>query len=153
MKLGVLCATEREFETIQSKMIGMREEEVLGRRYYVGDYEGKSVVVSRCGVGKVSSALAIAGFVERFHCDRVLFLGTAGALAKDLRVGDVVVSSACVQHDFDGRPFVDRCIVFAVGKRLIEADAAFADECKAACEKVLASSPLSESVRADFQIT
>ena len=96
MKLGVLCATEREFQKIRKGLSELKEERVLGRTYLSGEYQGKQVVATQCGVGKVSSALSVAGFVEHFGCERILFVGTAGALAADLRVGDVVVSTGCI---------------------------------------------------------
>lgn len=153
MKLGVLCATEREIKTIKEKMSGMEQEKVLGRTYFSGRYMDRDIVVSECGVGKVSVALTIAGFVEHFHCDEIVFLGTAGALAKDLRVGDVVISTGCVQHDFDGRPFVDRCVVFSMKKRVIDANEGLVDRCEKAAKAAIAAHPLSEELRTEFHIS
>ena len=38
----------------------------------------------------------------------LIFIGTAGALADGLKVGDIVISKRLVQHDLDARPIISR---------------------------------------------
>ena len=42
--------------------------------------------------------------IDVYHIDSVLFTGVAGALNKTLDIGDVVVSTDSVHHDFDASP-------------------------------------------------
>ncbi|CAL6012337.1 5'-methylthioadenosine_nucleosidase / S-adenosylhomocysteine nucleosidase [Hexamita inflata] len=151
--IGLLCATDREFETLQKNCEHLEKVEVMGRTFYQGEFQKKKVVLSKCGVGKVSCALTVAAFHLQFKCTKLVFVGTAGALSKDLRVGDIVVSSGCVQHDFDGRPFVEKCLVFSVGKKVIPAAEDLVKLCQSAAEKFVSSKQISQAVLDEFTIT
>ena len=68
----------------------------MSRMFYTGMMHGKKVVVNKCGVGKVSSALTVSALFCYFKIESLIFVGTAGALGKDVSVGDIVISNACV---------------------------------------------------------
>lgn len=59
---------------------------------------GVPVVLAESGVGKVNAA-AVTHELLRQGAERVIFTGVAGALARGLGPGDVVVGSSAVQHD------------------------------------------------------
>ena len=73
-----------------------------GFTLYFGGLAGKSVLVAQCGIGKVNAA-ALAQLLILEGVTHVIFTGVAGALAPELDVGDIVVSSDAVQHDVDVR--------------------------------------------------
>ncbi len=54
----------------------------------------------RCGMGTVNAGISVALFAEHFPVDAILLLGVGGALTANLRIGDVVVSSVVLQHDY-----------------------------------------------------
>ncbi|MBI4434149.1 5'-methylthioadenosine/S-adenosylhomocysteine nucleosidase [Candidatus Uhrbacteria bacterium] len=56
--------------------------------------------IRKSGVGKVNAALAVAD-AARWDPLGIIVVGTAGALAPDLRRGDVVVVNSAMQHDVD----------------------------------------------------
>jgi adenosylhomocysteine nucleosidase len=58
-------------------------------------------VVVQCGVGKVNAALAVQILIDRFGADAIINVGCAGSLNDSLDIGDFVVSSEVVQHDYD----------------------------------------------------
>ena len=64
------------------------------------------LVLSR--IGKVAAATTASVLIERFGVDRIIFSGVAGGLADGVGVGDVVVASACLQHDMDASPLFAR---------------------------------------------
>ena len=63
-----------------------------------------SIVVYRCGIGKVNAALAATRLIDKFGCDAILVVGISGSLDPFIGLGDVVVASGAFQHDFDLRP-------------------------------------------------
>ena len=113
--IGIICATDSEFEIIQQHVDNFQKQEILARVFYTGTLHGKRVVINKSGIGKVASALTVAAMAMAYGITSLIFVGTAGATGEQVKIGDIVVSSACVQHDFDGRPFVEKCTVFSVG--------------------------------------
>jgi adenosylhomocysteine nucleosidase len=72
-----------------------------GITYYEGELEGKSVVLCKSGVGKVNAAITTQMLIDQFQADQVIFTGVAGAVHPELDIGDIVVSTDCLQHDVD----------------------------------------------------
>lgn len=100
------------------------------------------VVITKCGVGKVASALTVSVLKLEYKCENIIFIGTAGALTDKTQPGDIVISTGSVQHDFDGRPFIEKCTVFAVGEKIIKSSDKLQKICKSAAYKFLAQNPI-----------
>src|SRR5690606_10676125 len=72
-----------------------------GIRFYSGTFQSKAVVLCKSGVGKVNAAVCTQILIDRFEVEAVIFTGVAGALHPTLDIGDIVVSTTCMQHDID----------------------------------------------------
>jgi adenosylhomocysteine nucleosidase len=72
-----------------------------------GINSGRSLEVAVGGHGKVQFALTTQLLIQKFKPKLVVCAGAAGSLFSELRVGDVVVSEATIEHDFKLK-FVDR---------------------------------------------
>lgn len=57
------------------------------------------------GVGLVQSALNTARLIASCHPDRIITIGTCGALDHDMAVGDLVIGSSVVHYGMDLRRF------------------------------------------------
>ena len=57
---------------------------------------------------KVAATITATLLIQEFAVTDLIFVGTAGALADGLKVGDIVISKRLVQHDLDARPMVSR---------------------------------------------
>jgi len=67
---------------------------------------GRTHVLVRSGIGMVNAADAAAGALARYGTDiHLVSAGSAGGLAADVRVGDVVVSDSIVNVGADARAF------------------------------------------------
>lgn len=66
---------------------------VLGR---VGD---KEIVLQKCGIGKVNSAVGAVEMINNYKPDLIISSGCAGGADTSLNVMDVVVATECVYHD------------------------------------------------------
>ncbi len=98
--IGVMGAMREEVELLRPELRGARELKVLGVTLHAGQLDGRAVVLGQCGVGKVNAAVGCLALLEA-GAARVIFTGVAGALDPVLGVGDMLVSSDCVQHDVD----------------------------------------------------
>ena len=58
-------------------------------------------VVVQSGIGKVSAARCAQILIDRFAPDYLINTGVAGGVGTQLLVGDLVIGSELVQHDFD----------------------------------------------------
>jgi adenosylhomocysteine nucleosidase len=102
--IGIIGAMEEEIRLLKHQMTQQETHRVIGRDFYRGRLAGQDVLLARCGVGKVSAALCVQVLALRFGVERVINTGCAGGLCPDLDMGDVVISSALVQHDVDVSP-------------------------------------------------
>lgn len=99
--IGIIGAMDVEVENLLARMPESAGETVSGIRYRRGAIEGTDCVVARCGVGKVAAAVCTQTMILRYAPKAVLNVGVAGGTGRGVRIGDVVISSALVQHDMD----------------------------------------------------
>lgn len=83
MKIGVIVAMDKEYNQLKA----------------LGDINGKEIIVEKCGIGKVNSALGALEMIKQHKPDLIISSGCAGGADTSLNVGDVVVASSCVYHD------------------------------------------------------
>lgn len=75
--------------------VGSPEPRVIdGFSFWEGRIGGRAVVVSRTEVGMVHAAVATTLLVREYAPAAIINQGTAGAVDPDLRVGDIVLSTA-----------------------------------------------------------
>lgn len=100
-KIALIGAMNEEIELLVSHMTDVRETIKAGITFREGTYFDKQVVVCRTGVGKVNAAVTTQILIDSFGVEAVIFTGVAGALDPELNIGDLVISSECMQHDMD----------------------------------------------------
>lgn len=107
MKIGIIGAMRIEVEKLCSMAENVKKEKVGGIEFNVGDLCGHQVIIAVCGVGKVFAAMCAQAMILNYSPDAIINTGVAGALASELRVGDVAVAENVVQHDMDTSPIGD----------------------------------------------
>ena len=100
-KLGIIGAMQVEVEILLGKMENRRERVIAGSAFHAGKLEGLDVVVVQCGVGKVNAALCAQILCDCFGVTHLVNTGIAGSLNAELDIGDLVVSTDAMYHDFD----------------------------------------------------
>ena len=105
--VGIIGAMEEEIELLREKMDIVTAKNMIGLDFYVGRLSGKSIVVVKSGIGKVNAAICAQVLVDHFAVDYIINVGVAGAVFKELQIGDIVISSDTVQHDMDASVFGD----------------------------------------------
>ncbi|MDR1209734.1 MAG: 5'-methylthioadenosine/adenosylhomocysteine nucleosidase [Clostridiales bacterium] len=105
--IGIIGAMEEEISQIRSRMELVQAKNIVGADYYIGKMRGQSVIAARSGVGKVNSAICAQVLIDLYAIDYLVNVGVAGAVNRELNIGDVVVSKDAVHHDFDASVFGD----------------------------------------------
>lgn len=98
--VGIIGALEAEVNEILSIMENKQSSEAGGMVFHKGDLGGRCCVVAKCGAGKVNAAMCTQAMAVLYNPEAIINIGVAGGLA-DTKIGDAVVSTACVQYDYD----------------------------------------------------
>ncbi|WP_307974819.1 5'-methylthioadenosine/adenosylhomocysteine nucleosidase [uncultured Parolsenella sp.] len=101
VKVGIIGAMDSEVALLKSRVEGEQTHELAGLEFVEGMLEGVSVVVVKCGVGKVNAAMCAQALVSVLGCNRIINTGVAGSLDNRIEIGDIVVSTDAVEHDMD----------------------------------------------------
>jgi adenosylhomocysteine nucleosidase len=152
--IGIMSAMHEELAAVLAVMPDEQRVTVAGRDFWVGHWQGHSVVAVLSRIGKVAAATTATVLLERFEVDTLVFTGVAGGLGSGVRVGDVVVADGFVQHDMDASPLFPRHEVPLYGRARFEANADLAVQLAQASKQVLAEAALhlGAGTLAEFQL-
>ncbi|MEI3416342.1 MAG: 5'-methylthioadenosine/S-adenosylhomocysteine nucleosidase [Christensenellaceae bacterium] len=101
---GIIGAMDSEISLLRTQMQQEQEIRRGNKVFYRGYIEEQPVIVTKSGMGKVNAAMCAQMLIDLFGVDHLVNTGIAGGIAAGLHVGDVVIGSAAVQHDFDLTP-------------------------------------------------
>jgi len=107
-RTAIVAALHEELASVLALMPDEHRQTVGGRDFWLGHLHGQAVVAVLSGIGKVAAATTATLLIERFQVGRIVFTGVAGGLGAGVRVGDVVVAEAFLQHDMDASPLFPR---------------------------------------------
>lgn len=98
---GIIGALDEELTLFLEAMEIESEKEIASMKYYKGKLITNSVVVVKSGIGKVLSSVTATNLINEYDPDKIIFVGVAGSLNPEYKIGDVVISTDLIQHDFD----------------------------------------------------
>lgn len=101
MKLGIIGAMTVEVETLRAQLSDLKVTNRAGMEFYEGVLAGCPAVVVQCGVGKVNAAMCVQALCDLFSVTHIVNTGVAGSLCAQLDIGDFVISSDAMYHDFN----------------------------------------------------
>ncbi len=96
--LGVISALPEEFAHLSDR--SGPAQRIGGLSFWRGQIAGREAVFVESGSGKVNAGVATALLLDRFDCRALLLCGVAGGLDPALGVGDIVIGTSHVQHDY-----------------------------------------------------
>lgn len=99
--IGIIGALELEVEGLKSLMDECRIKTISGIDFCSGKINGADTVVAVAGVGKVNAAVCAQTMILTYSPDRIINIGVAGGLADNLKIGDIAIADAVVEHDMD----------------------------------------------------
>jgi len=141
-RIGIIGAMDCEIEYLTAVLENKNEISGYGFTFYTGRIEEKEVVIVKCGIGKVNAARGAQMMIDRFSPAVIINSGIAGGVGPEMEIGDAVIATGLIQHDFDATAFgYARGYVFSGGDSskptVFEADPVTADLLKKASEKIL----------------
>ncbi|HEY5716079.1 MAG TPA: 5'-methylthioadenosine/S-adenosylhomocysteine nucleosidase, partial [Psychromonas sp.] len=105
MKIGIIGAMDEEVSILKGALANLQTTVIAGCEFYQGELNGKQVIVTKSGIGKVAAAVATTLLLERFTPDCIINTGSAGGYDTTLNVGDIVISTEVRFHDVDVTAF------------------------------------------------
>lgn len=105
MKIGIVGAMAQEVEILTALMTNKTETKVASAVIFEGKINGKDIALLQSGIGKVAAAIGTTVLLQLAKPDFVINTGSAGGVAKGLKVGDIVISEETRYHDVDVTAF------------------------------------------------
>ena len=134
--IGIIAAESKEMNEIKKLMKNIEEKDLFNLQFFTGKIEEEECVLVECGEGKVNAARTTQIMIDNFKIDKLVNVGSAGAINEDLNVKDVVIADKLVQYDFDisGLGY-EKGEICNIGK-YIYCDKTLVEECKKAIENI-----------------
>jgi len=109
MKIAIMGAMPEEVEPLLKYFKNYKTINYAKNNFYTLCYKGNDIVIAYSKIGKVNATITATTMIEKFGSEKLLFSGVAGAIHKDLKIGDLVVATKLAQHDLDitafGHPY------------------------------------------------
>ena len=99
--VGIIGAMKDEVESLKSAADVQKTTEIASMEFCEGTLGDTPVVIVQCGMGKVNAGICAHTLINDFGCTEIINTGVAGSLDSRIDIGDIVVSTEAVQHDFD----------------------------------------------------
>lgn len=123
MRLGIISALKEEQQGLVDAMSGPQRHDYAMREFTLGSLWNIDAVCVLSRIGKVAAAMTASILVEKYGVTHIVFTGVAGSGDKTVKVGDIVVAEALLQHDLDARPLFPRFEVPLTGLQRFASDA------------------------------
>ena len=99
MKIGIIAAMSSEYKQVAQLLENKKEYAEGIYEYTEGTIKNNTIILTKCGIGKVNAAVGAVELIRTFQPDCVISTGVAGGIDKCLKVMDVVASAQIVYHD------------------------------------------------------
>lgn len=99
MKIGIVCAAEKELAPFLPQIEDIKTSEKAMLKFYEGRIGGTEVAAVVSGVCKVNAAIAAQILIDSFGAAAIINSGTAGGMDAKLGIYDTVVATECCYHD------------------------------------------------------
>ena len=106
--IGIICAMQEEINQMLLLMKNVKQIQSFPFNFFVGSIMGKECVAALSNVGKVHAAICCQAMILNYKPKLILNVGVAGAINEELQIGDLVIASGVIQHDFDISAFPHR---------------------------------------------
>lgn len=102
--IGIISAMPEEMQFLLNDLQIAKTIKKGKRTYYQGKLFNNEVVIVFSRWGKVAASATLTQLLNSFDISEVIFSGVAGALQKNLNIGDIIIGTALKQHDMDASP-------------------------------------------------
>ena len=102
---GIIGAMDHEIDTLVADLENKKQETKFGLTFFSGKLKKYDVVIVKCGIGKVNAGRTTQVLISEYSPKYIINTGIAGGLNQQLNIGDIVISTDLIQHDFDVTAF------------------------------------------------
>ena len=99
MKIGIIVAMDKELVQLKSLLDDSTVERRNNKDVILGRIGDKDIVLQKCGIGKVNSAIGTVEMINNYRPDIVVSTGVAGGADDRMDVTDIVVGAEYCYHD------------------------------------------------------
>lgn len=99
--IGIIGAMDDEVASLKEAAVIRKTTKIAEMEFCEGTLGSKNIVIVKCGMGKVNAGICAHTLINDFDCTKIINTGVAGSLDSKIDIGDIVVSTEAVQHDFD----------------------------------------------------
>lgn len=99
MKIAILVAMDKELNLFLPQLENHKENEAEGIRVYTGSIGKHDIILTKCGIGKVNSAITTFAVIKTFEPDLVVNTGVAGGAGNGVKIGQLLVADYASYHD------------------------------------------------------
>ena len=103
--IGIIGAMEQEVDLLRKKLKTEESYSRGGNTFYIGSYNDMRIILLKSGIGKVNATIGTTLLIREYDPMCIINTGSAGAVFRDLEIGDVVISTDVVHHDVDVTAF------------------------------------------------
>lgn len=99
--IGIIFAMNEELSALKKYFTIDKINKIYELAFYEVDLIEKRIILVESGVGKVNAGRTVQILIDNYKPNAIYNIGVAGGIDKSLEVGDVVISTSLVEHDFD----------------------------------------------------
>lgn len=99
--IGIIFAMQEELIELKKYLHINKEKKNYDLIFYEATLNNQNIILTESGIGKTNAARTTQILIDYYKPEAIFNIGVAGGIAKNLKVGDVIISTSLVQHDFD----------------------------------------------------
>lgn len=103
--IGIIGAMDSEIKLLTDKLEERVYQSYGDLTFVSGNFENKTAVIVKSGIGKVNAARCTQLLIDRYNPTAIINTGIAGGIYQGLSIGDFIIGTESVQHDFDVTAF------------------------------------------------
>ncbi|MGB0837287.1 MAG: 5'-methylthioadenosine/adenosylhomocysteine nucleosidase [Flavobacteriaceae bacterium] len=107
-RIGIMSAMQEEMQALLNVLVLEEKIHKGSRDYFIGTLFNTDVVLVFSRWGKVASSVTATQLINDFNLSQLIFTGVAGSIDSDVKIGDLVLASSCIQHDMDASPLFNK---------------------------------------------
>lgn len=99
--IGIIFAMQEELIELKKYLHINNEKKIYDLIFYEANLNNQNIILTESGIGKTNAARTTQILIDYYKPEAIFNIGVAGGIAKNLKVGDIIISTSLVQHDFD----------------------------------------------------
>lgn len=99
--IGIIFAMQEELIELKKYLHINNEKKIYDLIFYEATLNNQNIILTESGIGKTNAARTTQILIDYYKPEAIFNIGVAGGIAKKLEVGDIIISTSLVQHDFD----------------------------------------------------